>query len=62
MAVLNKTSQRVTAMAFIVVLASSVRIGQVKTTVPEVVPARRVLLERVTIHGIRFLWNTVKPA
>ena len=31
-------AQRVTGMAFIVLLASSVGSGQVKTTVPDVVP------------------------
>ena len=52
MTVLNKTAQRVTAMAFIVVLASSVGFGQVKTTVPDVVPgARPATVERITIHG-----------
>jgi S-formylglutathione hydrolase FrmB len=46
------TSQRVTAMAFIVVLASSAGFGQVKTTVPDVVPgARPATVERITIHG-----------
>ncbi len=46
------TAQRVTAMAFVVVLASSAGFGQVKTTVPEVVPgARPAILERITIHG-----------
>jgi hypothetical protein len=39
-------------MAFIVVLASSVGSGQVKTTVPDVVPgARPATVERITIHG-----------
>ncbi len=52
MTVLNKTAQRVTAMAFIVVLASSVGFSQVKTTVPDVVPgARPATVERITIHG-----------
>jgi hypothetical protein len=52
MTVLNKTAQRVTAMAYIVVLASSVGFGQVKTTVPDVVPgARPATVERITIHG-----------
>src|SRR6476469_9242711 len=46
------TVQRVTTMAFIVVLASSVGSGQVKTTVPDVVPgARPATVERITIHG-----------
>jgi len=46
------TAQRVTAMAFIVVLASSVGLSQVKTTVPDVVPgARPATVERITIHG-----------
>ena len=45
-------AQRVTTMAFIVVLASSVGSGQVKTTVPDVVPgARPATVERITIHG-----------
>ena len=52
MTVLNKTAQRVTAMSFIVVLVSSVGFGQVKTTVPDVVPgARPATVERITIHG-----------
>jgi S-formylglutathione hydrolase FrmB len=52
MTVLNKTAPRVTAMAFIVVLASSVGFGQVKTTVPDVVAgARPASVERITIHG-----------
>ena len=39
-------------MSFIVVLASSVGVGQVKTTVPDVVPgARPATVERITIHG-----------
>jgi pimeloyl-ACP methyl ester carboxylesterase len=43
---------RVTTMAFIVVLASSVGFSQVKTTVPDVVPgARPATVERITIHG-----------
>jgi enterochelin esterase-like enzyme len=46
------TAQRVTAMAFIVVLASNVGFSQVKTTVPDVVPgARPATVERITIHG-----------
>jgi S-formylglutathione hydrolase FrmB len=46
------TVQRVTTMAFIVVLASSVGSGQVKTTVPDVVPnARPATVERIAIHG-----------
>ena len=46
------TAQRVTTMAFIVVLASSVGFSQVKTTVPDVVPgARPATVERITIHG-----------
>jgi enterochelin esterase-like enzyme len=45
-------AQRVTTMAFIVVLASSVGSGQVKTTVPDIVPgARPATVERITIHG-----------
>ena len=52
MTVLNKTAQRVTAMAFIVVLGSSIGFGQVKTTVPDVVPgAPPATVERITIHG-----------
>ena len=52
MTILNKMSQRVTAMAFIVVLASTVGVGQVKTTVPDVVQgARPDTVERVTIRG-----------
>jgi S-formylglutathione hydrolase FrmB len=52
MTILNKMPQRVTAMAFIVVLASSVAVGQVKTTVPDVVQgARPDTVERITIHG-----------
>ena len=44
--------QRVTAIAFIVLLASSVGSGQVKTTVPDVVPgARPATVERIAIHG-----------
>ena len=43
------TAQRVTMMAFIVVLASSVGSSQVKTTVPDVVPgARPATVERIT--------------
>jgi enterochelin esterase-like enzyme len=46
------TAQRVTALVFIVLLASTVGSGQVKTTVPDVVPnARPVTVERITIHG-----------
>ena len=46
------TAQRVTMMAFIVVLASSVGFSQVKTAVPDVVPgARPATVERITIHG-----------
>ena len=46
------TAQRVTTMAFIVVLASSVGFSQVKTTVPDVVPgARPATDEPITIHG-----------
>ena len=46
------TAQRVTTMAFIVVLASSVGFSQVKTIVPDVVPgARPATVERITIHG-----------
>jgi S-formylglutathione hydrolase FrmB len=52
MTVLTKTSHHVTAMAFIVVLASSVGVGQVKTTVPDVVQgAPPDTVERITIHG-----------
>jgi S-formylglutathione hydrolase FrmB len=49
----STTRQRVTALvAFILLLASSVGSGQVKTTVPDVVPgARPATVERVTIHG-----------
>ena len=43
---------RVTAMAFIVVLASSVGFSQIKTTMPDVVPgAQPATVERITIHG-----------
>jgi hypothetical protein len=47
------TGQRVTAMmACIVLLASSVGSGQVKTTVPDVVPgARPATVERIAVHG-----------
>lgn len=46
------TAQRVTTIAFIVVLASSVGLSQVKTTVPDVVPgARPATVARITIHG-----------
>ena len=46
------TAQRVTTMAFIVVLASNVGLSQVKTTVPDVVPgARPATVEPITIHG-----------
>ena len=46
------TAQRVTAMAFIVVLASTAGFSQVPTTVPDVVPgARPATVERITIHG-----------
>ena len=46
------TAQRVTAVVFIVLLASTVGFGQVKTTVPDVVPnARPATVERITIHG-----------
>jgi len=46
------TAQRVTAMAFILLLASSVSSGQVKTTVPDVVPnARPATVERIIVHG-----------
>jgi S-formylglutathione hydrolase FrmB len=52
MAVFNKTAHRVTAMTFVVVLASSVGFSQVKTTVPDVVPgARPDTVEHITIHG-----------
>ncbi len=48
----NKAAQRWTATAFIVMLASTVGIGQVKTTVPDVVAgAHPVAAERITIHG-----------
>ena len=48
----NKAAQRWAATAFIVVLASTVGIGQVKTTVPDVVAgAHPVAVERITIHG-----------
>ena len=43
---------RVTSTAVLGVLASTVGFGQVKTTVPDVVPgARPVSVERITIHG-----------
>jgi enterochelin esterase-like enzyme len=46
------TTQRMTAMVFIVVLTSSAGFGQVKTTVPDAVPgARPATVERITIHG-----------
>jgi S-formylglutathione hydrolase FrmB len=46
------TAKRVAAMAFIVVLASSVGFSQVKTNVPDVAPgARPATVERITIHG-----------
>lgn len=46
------TAHRMMAMAFIVVLASSVGFSQVKTTVPDAVPgARPATVERVMIHG-----------
>ena len=46
------TAQRVATIAFMVVLASSAGLGQVKTTVPDVVPgARPATVERITIHG-----------
>jgi len=46
------TAQRVIALVFIVLLASTVGSGQVKTTVPDVVPnARPATVERITIHG-----------
>jgi enterochelin esterase-like enzyme len=46
------TAQRLTAMVFIVLLASSVGSGQVKTTVPDVVPgARPATVERIIVHG-----------
>lgn len=46
------TAQRVTAIAFIVVLASSAGFSQVKTTVPDVVrEARPATVERIAIHG-----------
>jgi hypothetical protein len=52
MTVLNGTARRVTAMSFIVLLASSIGFSQVKTTVPDVVPgARPATVERITIHG-----------
>jgi len=45
------TSQRLTTIAFIIGFAS-IAFGQVKTTVPEVVPgARPTTLERITTHG-----------
>jgi S-formylglutathione hydrolase FrmB len=46
------TAHRMTAMTFILVLATSAGFGQVKTTVPEVVPgARPATVERITVHG-----------
>jgi S-formylglutathione hydrolase FrmB len=46
------TAQRVTTMAFIVLLTSSAGFAQVKTTVPDVVPgARPATVDRITIHG-----------
>jgi len=46
------TAQRVTTMAFIVLLTSSGGFGQVKTTVPDVVPgAPPAAVDRITIHG-----------
>jgi enterochelin esterase-like enzyme len=46
------TAQRVAAIAFNLVLAASVGSGQVKTTVPDVVPgARPATVERITVHG-----------
>ena len=52
MTVLNGTARRVTAMSFIVLLASSIGFSQVKTTVPDVVPgAPPDTVEHITIHG-----------
>jgi S-formylglutathione hydrolase FrmB len=52
MRVSNKTAPLWTTTTFIVVLTSIVGSGQVKTTVPDVVPgARPVTVERITIHG-----------
>jgi S-formylglutathione hydrolase FrmB len=46
------TAQRVTTMAFIVLLTSSAGVAQVKTTVPDVVSgARPATVDRITIHG-----------
>ena len=56
-------AQRVTGMAFIVLLASSVGSGQVKTTVPDVVPgARPATVESITIHGKALEGNLEKDA
>ena len=63
MTVLNRTAGRVTAMFFVVVLASSVGFSQVKTTVPDVVPgARPDTVERITIHGNALEGNLEKDA
>ena len=52
MTLFNKAAQRWAAAAFIVVLASSIGVGQVKTNVPDVVAgARPAIVERITIHG-----------
>ena len=57
------TAQRVTTIAFIVVLASSVGSGQVKTTVPDIVAgARPVTVERITIHGKALEGNLERDA
>ena len=57
------TAQRVTTMGFIIVLASSAGIGQVKTTVPDVVPgARPATVERITIHGAALEGNLERNA
>jgi S-formylglutathione hydrolase FrmB len=46
------TAQRVTTMAFIVLLTSGAGVAQVKTTVPDVVSgARPATVDRITIHG-----------
>ena len=63
MTVLNRTVGRVTAMFFVVVLASSVGFSQVKTTVPDVVPgARPDTVEHITIHGNALQGNLEQDA
>jgi enterochelin esterase-like enzyme len=58
------TAQRVTTtIAVIFVLASSVGLSQVKTTVPDVVPgARPATIERITIHGKALEGNLERDA